>query len=67
MKPGILAFTFAAAVAAAAPALTFSPLVHASRNATVTGELEALGGHPAVTADMFPDPEKNRLGYGRRS
>ena len=67
MKAGLLAFTLAAAFATAAPALTVSPVVHASRNATVSGELEALGGHPAVTADMFPDPEKIRLWDGRRT
>lgn len=72
MKPGILALVLAAAFAAPTLAherlpLTVSPLVHASRNATVSGELEALGGHPAIPDDMFPDPEKIRLSDGRRS
>ncbi|HQU68870.1 MAG TPA: hypothetical protein PLI43_11840 [Albidovulum sp.] len=70
MKPGILALSFVIATTAQAHepvALTISPLVHASRNATVSGELEALGGHPAATEDMFPDPAKIRLSDGRRT
>ncbi|MCA0270821.1 MAG: hypothetical protein LCH69_02000 [Proteobacteria bacterium] len=72
MKPGILALALMTAFATGAEArngapLTVSPVVHASRNATVSGELEALGGHPAVTEDMFPDPAKIRLSDGRRT
>lgn len=36
-------------------------------NATVSGELEALSGHPATVADMMPNPEKTRLWDGRRT
>jgi hypothetical protein len=70
MKPGILALALTAATACQAcesAPTAISPLVHASRNATVSGELEALGGHPAIIEDMFPDPEKIRLSDGRRT
>jgi hypothetical protein len=72
MKPGILALGLAALLVTPAFAhqripVTVSPLVLASTNATVAGEFEALGGHPAITSDMFPDPTKIRLSDGRRT
>lgn len=72
MKPGVLALTLAVLLATPSVAhqriaVTVPPFAYAAMNATVLGELEALSGHPATAADMFPNPEKIRLWDGRRT
>lgn len=72
MKPGVLALGLAALLATPSLAhqripVTVPPFAQAAMNATVSGELEALSGHPATVADMMPNPEKTRLWDGRRT